>query len=355
MPQFEPQQFYQNVEKSLESQNFAPLYFFFGEEPYLLAQAVNYLKVCALHGGAADFNFNSYYASDVEISQVRDEVETLPMMAPRRVVLLREVQDLSDKEWAQLEPLFETPVDSTVFILVGSKIDKRKKFYKLLYEQAIHVEFKKPFENQIPGWIRHICKGHDLTISDEAIQLLHRLVGNQLTELEAEVVKLKDFLGDRTHVELEDVAQCVSKKREENVFDLTEKIAEGDRVQSLVQLVRLLDQGQSEIGIVSLVARHMRILLMIKQGIEQNLAGQKLATFAQVPSYYLNDYVQQAKRWSVKKLENILLILAETDRALKSSPLSSHIWLENMILKTCSMQGSTLLNGRPEAMSLTKY
>ncbi|MEZ0391181.1 MAG: DNA polymerase III subunit delta [Pseudobdellovibrionaceae bacterium] len=353
MPQLDSQQFYNHVEKSLESQVFPPLYFFFGEEPYLIQQAVNYLKVCALHGGAADFNFNSYYASDVEISQVRDEVETLPMMAPRRVVLLREVHDLTDKEWIELEPILETPVDSTVFILVGGKIDKRKKFYKHLYEQAIHVEFKKPFENQIPGWIRHICKGHELSISDEAIQLLHRLVGNQLTEIESEVVKLRDFLGERTHVELEDVAQCVSKKREENVFDLTERIAEGDRVQSLVQLVQLLDQGQNEIGIISLVARHMRILLLIKQGQEQNLAGQRLATFAQVPTYYLDDYVKQAKRWSVKKLEHCLLILAETDRALKSSPLSSHIWLENMILKTCSLQGLT--TKAAETLNQTKF
>lgn len=351
MPQLDSQQFYNAVEKSLEAQKFSPLYFFYGEEPYLIQQAVNYLKVCALHGGAADFNFNSYYASDVDISQVRDEVETLPMMAPRRVVLLKEVQDLSDKEWVELEPLLETPVESSVFILVGGKIDKRKKFFKHLYEQSIHVEFKKPYENQIPGWIRHICKGHDLTISDEAVQLLHRLVGNQLTEIESEIVKLKDFLDQRNQIELEDVAQCVSRKREENVFDLTERIAEGDRVQSLVQLVQLLDQGQSEIGIVSLVARHMRILLLVKQGIEQSLGGQKLATFAQVPTYYLDDYVKQAKRWSLKKLESCLLILAETDRALKSSPLSSHIWLENMILKTCSLQGLGL---RPESINATK-
>jgi DNA polymerase-3 subunit delta len=337
MPSLEPQQLYQQVEKNLETQNFHPLYFFFGEEPYLINQAVNYLKVCALHGGAADFNFSSYYAADAEMSQVRDEVETLPMMAPRRLVILKEVQDLSDKEWSVLEPLFQEPVQSSVFILVGSKIDKRKKFFKHLYEQAQMVEFKKPFENQIPGWIRHICKGHDLSITDDAIQLLHRLVGNQLTELESEILKLKDFLGERKNIELEDVAQCVSKKREENVFDLTASIADGDRVESLVRLVQLLDQGQSEIGIVSLIARHLRILISIKQGIEQGLSGQKLATQAQVPSYYLQDYVNQAKRWSIKKLEASILVLAETDKALKSSPLSSHIWLENLILKTCAL------------------
>ncbi len=350
--QLEPQQFYQNVEKSFETQKFVPLYFFYGEEPYLISQAVNYLKVCALHNGAADFNFNSFYAADADMTQVKDEVETLPMMAPRRVILLREVHDLTDGEWGELEPLFQSPVDSSVFILAGAKVDKRKKFFKSLIAKAIHVEFKKPFENQIPGWIRHICKGHELSISDDGVQLLHRLVGNQLAEIEAEVLKLKDYLGIRKSVELEDVAQCVSRKREENVFDLTERIAEGDRVESLVQLVQLLDQGQNEIGIVSLVSRHMRILLLIKQGLEQNLSGAKLAQAAMVPTYYLDDYVRQAKRWSVKKLEGCLMILSETDRALKSSPLSSHIWLENLILKTCGLQSA---NGRSEPSNSTKY
>lgn len=333
----EPQQYYQHIEKAVESQSFSPLYFFFGEEPYLLNQAVNYLKVCALHGGAADFNFNTYYSADVDISLVKDEVETLPMMAPRRVVLLKEVHDLTDKEWAELEPLFQTPVDSTVFILVGGKVDKRKKFYKILAEKAIHVEFKKPYENQIPGWIRQIAKSHSLTITDESIQLFHRLVGHQLLEVESEIIKLKDFISPRTHIEIEDVAQCVSKKREESVFDLVDALAMGDKVLSLNRLVMLLDQGQNEIGIVSLVSRHLRILMHIKQGLDLNLQGLRLAQHAHVPHYFVNNYVVQSKQWSLKRLEQALVIMADTDRALKSSPLSSHIWLENMVLKSCAL------------------
>ena len=348
MPQLDPQQFYQSVEKSLETQKFSPLYFFFGEEPYLVAQAVNYLKVCALHGGAADFNFSSYYAADAELSNVCDEVETLPMMAPRRVVILREVQDLTEKEWETLEPLFQSPVETSTFILVGSKIDKRKRIMKLLLEQASYVEFKRPYENQIPGWIRHICKGHGLEISDEALGLLHRLAGNHLAEIESEVKKLKDYLNDRTDIQIEDVAQCVSQKREESVFELTEQIASQDRIGSLTQLVRLLDQGQSEMGIVALIARHFRILLMIKQGEGLGLSGPKLAAHAQVSPYFLNDYLKQSRLWTSKKLESSLLILAETDKALKSSPLSSHIWLENLIYRTCALhQGANEARSNP--------
>jgi DNA polymerase-3 subunit delta len=166
-------------------------------------------------------------------------------------------------------------------------------------------------------------------------------VGNQLLEIEAELKKLADYLGDRNQVELEDVAQVVSQKKEENVFDLTEAIGSGDRVLALTQLVRLLDQGQNEIGIVALVARHARILLLIRQGVEQGYAGQRLAQYAQVPNYFLQDYVRQARGWTGKKLESVLLILAETDRALKSSPVSSHIWLENMVIKACGLFGNS--------------
>jgi DNA polymerase-3 subunit delta len=340
MSQMEPRQLYQVIEKSHKEQSFSPIYFFFGDEPYLIQQALQYLKVCALHGGAADFNFSSYYAADTETSRIRDEVETLPMMAPRRVVIVKEVQDFSDKEWEQLEPILQNPVDSTVLILIGSRIDKRKKYFKLLYEQSLFTEFKKPFENQIPGWVRQICKAHELEISDEAVQLLHRLVGNQLIEIEAEVRKLADFIGERKNIELEDVAQCVSKRREQNVFGLAARIAAGDRVEALLQLADLLDDGQSEVGIVTLVARHIRILLTLKQGMETGISGQKLATYSQVPNYYLQEYVSQCQLWSVKKLESALLVLAETDRALKSSPLSSHIWLENLVIKTCALTGS---------------
>ncbi len=337
MPQLESQQLYQSVEKALKEQSFSPIYFFYGEEPYLVQQAVQYLKVCALHGGAADFNFSSYYAADAEVSRIRDEIETLPMMAPRRVVVVKEIQDFTEKEWEALEPVLQNPVDSTVLLLVGGKIDKRKKFFKILLEQAHCVEFRKPFENQIPGWIRQICRAHELDISDEALQLLHRLVGNQLLEIETEVKKLADFLDQRKNVSLEDVAQCVSKRREENVFSLAARIAEGDRVQALYQLADLLQDGQSEVGIVALVARHLRLLYVLKQGLELGLTGQKLAQFAQVPNYYLPEYVTQSKLWNYKKVESALLVLAETDKALKSSPLSSHIWLENLILKTCAL------------------
>ena len=333
MALIDAQKFYRDLEKGQT----APLYFLFGEEPYLLNQSVERFKYAVLTEGAVDFNYSLFYASDADVVAVRDAVETLPMMAARRLVILKEAQELTDKEWAELEPLFESPVDSTVFVILASRVDKRKKQIRLLLDKADCVEFKKPYENQIPSWINYIAQSLGLTISNDAILLLHKLVGHHLTEIEGELKKLGEYVGER-RIEMADVAQAVSRSKEENVFDFTKAIGENDRVKALELLVHLLDQGQNEIGIVSLVARHVRILLTLKRGMEEGLHGAKLAHYAQVPPYFLESYLDQARLWTAKKLEQTLVVLSDTDKALKSSPLSSHIWLENLVLKTCGHQ-----------------
>lgn len=337
MALIDAQKFYRDLEQG----RLAPLYFLFGEEPYLLNQSAERFKFAVLNEGAIDFNLSVFYATDADVVVVRDAVETLPMMAARRLVILKEAQDLSDKEWAELEPLFESAVDSTVFVLMASRVDKRKKQIRMLLEKADCVEFKKPYENQIPSWINYIAQNLSVEISKDAIHLLHKLVGHHLTEIESELKKLSDFVGERK-IEVSDVAQVVSRSKEENVFDFTKAIGENDRVKALEHLVHLLDQGQSEIGIVSLLARHVRILLTVKKGMDEGLHGAKLAHYAQVPPYFLESYIEQARLWAARKLEHTLVVLCETDKALKSSPLSSHIWLENLVLKTCGPESISL-------------
>lgn len=326
----------QKLYRDLEQKQFSSLYFLFGEEPYLLHQSMARFKYAILDPNTVDFNFNQYYAGDADISHVRDAVEMLPMMAPQRLVILREAQELADREWAELEHVIQTPVPSTVFVILASRIDKRKKAMRLLLDKAECVEFKKPYENQIPAWIKYIADSLELELSAEASHLLHKLVGNHLTEIESELRKLGDYVGEKRRIEVQDVAAAVSRTREENVFDFARAIGEANQVKALEQLVHLLDQGQSEVGIVAMVARHMRILMTIKKGQEEGLYGGKLASMAQVPPYFLDQYLEQTRLWTIRKIEQTLAVLSETDKALKSSPLSSHIWLENMVLKTSS-------------------
>ena len=328
---------HQKIYKDLEDKKIAPVYFCYGDEPYLLNQIPQRFKYAVLDENSFDFNYSLFYAGNADINTIKDSIETLPIMAQSRLVIIKNAQDFKESEWAELESIFENPVDSTVLVLMADKVDKRKKSIKLLLDKSVAAEFKKPYDNQIPQWINYLAQNYDLAFAPQAIHRLHRLVGNNLTELDHQVEKIKNYLGSKKQVDLADVNDVVSHSKEESVFDFTRAIGLKDRVTALEQLVSLFDQGENEVAIVAMLARHMRILLTVRSGMDQGLGGPKLASLAQVPAYFIESYCDQARLWSVKKIEEAIIILSDTDKALKSSPLSSHIWLENLVLKSCSL------------------
>lgn len=321
---------------SLSKGDLAPIYLFYGDETFLIDELLENLKSLALGDGLPDFNLDVFYAQSTEVSSIRDAIETLPMMAERRVVVLKEAQDLKEKDWTELYPILENPVDSTVFICVASKIDKRRKYAKFFQDRGILVEFHRPFENQIPEWIVKLAKREKLKLDVEAVSLLQQIVGSYLSDLHNEIVKLGQYLGDNAKVTVDDVLRVVSKSRIENVFELSTAIGQQDRVKALLCLANLLEHGQNEVGILTMVHRHLRKLKVIKQGWREGLTGMRLAQRAGVPQFFLKQYEEQARLWNEKKMEAGFKALLDTDRALKSSPISSHIWLENFILHTCN-------------------
>ncbi len=324
-----PEEFYAQI----KSQSLKPVVLITGEEPFLIRQCLQQIETQYVNPDMRDFNFTTYFCGEAEMDQVRDNVETLPTFAPLRIVFLKEAHELADKEWEALESVLENPVSSTLFVITALRIDKRKKYFKYLNEAATCVEFKKLYDNQIPSWIQYICNLEGLQISEAANHMMHRLVGSHLLEIESEILKLKDYISPKTRIEVEDVTQVVSKAREESVFQWTEAVASKDRIKAFELLASLLDQGQSEVGIVVLMARHVRLLLKIKKGQELGYSGPRLAQYVQVPPYFMVNYLKQSSLWSVSGLEKLILTLNETDKALKTSPVSAPLWLENMVLK----------------------
>src|SRR5258708_7299405 len=118
------------LQQRLETKEPASLYLLMGEETFLVQEAMRILKAKSLDVGTADFNCDVFDASETSASQVRDAAEMLPMMSPRRFVAYQGVDDLKDKDWEVLFPLFERPVDTTTFVLTCESLDKRKKSYK---------------------------------------------------------------------------------------------------------------------------------------------------------------------------------------------------------------------------------
>ena len=314
-----------------------PLYYVVGEESFLIQKVKDTL--CELMfslEGIQDFNRDEIEGSEVTFEKLQSFTETLSLLAQKRLIFCKNAQNIKEKRWDEVEPIIQSLPDSCVLIFFFTKVDRRKKYFKNLKSRGEELLVESPKEWEMGSWIDLLSHEEGLKFSDEAKNLFHQLVGVSLADMKNEMKKIKSYLGDKTLVQETDLFSIVSRVKIESVFDLTRAIGQKDLVKSLDCLVRLLEQNQSELGIISLIARHIRILSRIREGQKQGLTKNKIQILAGVPPFFMKDYMNQVGLWSDDHILETIKILRETDKALKSSPVSSHIWLENFLLKVCS-------------------
>ncbi len=324
------------LQQSLHKYDASVLYALVGSDEYLLNQAKTAIYDKVMSDGLEDFNYTKLCGYDHKGSKVLDCVETLPMMSDRRLVQVDNADSLKESDWKTLNRVLEEPVDSTCLVFVFNKLDKRKKFYKLLQKNGVVVELKTPYDNKIPAWIDYISSQVGLNLNHEAKAILFQLTGNHLIEIKNELEKVKAFLGDGvTSVNKETILQVVSKSKFDNIFELTKAIGEKKRGQALYFLTELINSGNNEISALALIKRHMRILFKIKKALSSGVGHSQLASLVGVPQFFVKEYLSQANLWTDAGVMKTIDNLKQTDMALKSSPVSSHIWLENFIIKSC--------------------
>ena len=311
-----------------------PFYFVVGDEAFLLSEIKKSLiESMDFKEGCQDFNFEEVQAG--EKLDILAHLNTLPFMAEKRLIFCFQCEKFSDKTWSQIFEFFKNPVSHLVFVCFFEKKDERKKHFKVLNKEACLLEALALKKWEVNPWLDFIFKKEEVELNKEARELFVSLVGTHLLEIQIELKKLKEHAGSNK-ISKEDILACGSKLKIDSVFDLTDAMGKKDVVESLRCLANLIEQSQNEFGALSLLARHIRILSRLKEGEKKRLSRAELARKASVSPYFLNNYLDQSKRWEEAQLKETLISLYETDKALKSSPLSSHLWMENFILKACS-------------------
>ena len=327
----------QNLEKKLSGNQIAPAYFIIGPEVFLIKESLRRIKSHILSPESLDFNYETFRGGEGEIERIYEAVETFPVFSQKRVVVCEEAHRLKEADWKILKPILEKPSDTCVLIFISETPDKRKKIIKELLSCCEVVSAQPPNEKEWFTWLQWMGKREGLSFSQSAAMLIKEYACYDLLNLETEIKKLKNFLAPKTHISEEDVLKVVPRVRPEDVFALSRAIGKRDISAALLCLARLLEDNHNEVGALALISRHIRILVRIKEGIKKGHTEQTICNKTGVPIFFIRSYIQEADLWTEKKLISAMEILKATDRALKSSPVSAHIWLENFIVKTCSV------------------
>ena len=294
------------------------LYYFHGEEDFQRDQLLNALVETLIEPTARAFNLDIYRAEDIDISQVILQALTFPMMTQRRLIVLKNADRLPDSATPELLPLIESPPETTTIIITATKPDGRKKLFAELRKRAIAIEFRPPYDNEIPAWIQTRVKTLGRQIAPDAAHLLHMSIGANLRELNGEIEKL--FIATQSNpISREDVAQVIDNTRGVTVFELADALGHRQLDKAQILIGRLREQGEHPAGTIALLIRHFGILQRARWISGQRLSRNALAARLKVPAFFVNNYLDQARLFDERALWNAHDALLDADNRLKSS------------------------------------
>jgi DNA polymerase-3 subunit delta len=280
----------------------------------LLERAVSSIRDRAVPEATRAFNYDIVDAKGCSAARILGAAQTLPMMAERRMVLVRDIQQLAADELIKLVPYLADPSPSTVLVTTAPKVDKRLKFFATARKARQLHELSPP--RNVVGWAREEADRQGVDIDQGAIKRLADVVGNDLSRLALSIEQLSLYASGRG-IRADDVDELIAETREHTVFELTDAIGAADRIRAMTAVVALFDQQQSPIGVVVMLARHVRQMMMAQLALRDRVPRNELSRRLGVPPFIAEKIATQARRFSGEALEHAIGKLARADWALK--------------------------------------
>jgi DNA polymerase-3 subunit delta len=309
-----------------------PLYFLHGKERYLLDRAVDLLRARVLDPRTRDFNYELFYGKEAGASRIAQAARTLPMMAKRRLILVRDADEMKADELGGLIPYVSDPAPETCLVFVAEKADQRLKFFSAFKKKGVFVKLDPLYERQLPDFVRGEARARAVTLAPDAVTMIVAEIGAELGQLADAVERLAIYVGERKQVSAEDVDKVVATTRQRSVFDLANAVGSGDRAHALVVLSSMLGARESGVRIVAMLARHLRQLWITSELLQKTRDKFEIAGALGIPPFFADDIIRQARTIDGARAKRMHAALFAADKNLKSSRLDDARILEALIL-----------------------
>ncbi|MBX3241807.1 MAG: DNA polymerase III subunit delta [Chitinophagaceae bacterium] len=291
-----------------KKQQFKPVYWLEGEEPYYIDILVNYAEHSILPETEVAFNLSVFYGKDSNWADVVNACRRYPMFAERQVVILKEAQQMRDID--KLEAYIEHPLVSTILVVAfkEKKVDGRSKLAKLLKQSAVLLSTKKMYDNQLPDWATELVASKGYTISPKAAVLLTEHIGNDISRINNEVDKLLLNLGTRKLINEDDIEQHVGVSKEYNVYELQGALQRRDFSKAF-QIIQYFESnpkaGPVQLVLPAIYNFFSKVYMLF--GIQGD--DKSAAAAIGVNPYFIRDYMAAAKNYGYERVEKMLLLL----------------------------------------------
>ena len=324
--------------ETLKTGEIKPVYVFEGEEEYIKAQAVKAVCSRLLPEGLEQMNRTELVnpAADALIAAA----ETLPAMADKRVVLVRDCALLSsgksgdDEDASRIVDYLKNVSPSTCLVfLVKGNADRRKKLYTHCKKEQTVVDFSPMNETQAVDWIIRTMRSLGKRISSTAAERFLFTVGNDAALLKQEMDKLADYAGQRDTVTEEDIQAVTVQSLECTVFQMVDAQVAGNYGEAFKLMYRMLENGEDRMMILAMLLRQYRMLYQMRGLLQERVSQGEIASLLKIPPFAVRRMQSQAMRYQREQLKAAYDYLLDYEYRLKSGKLPQDGCAEAAILQ----------------------
>lgn len=334
-----PEQLVQQMERG----RIDAVYFLSGDESFRKEEAVDALVARVVEPGTEAFCLDVLRGDESDAASILTAVSLVPMMAERRVVVVRDFHKLPQKDREAVADYAERPAPGTVLVLEAPRVNLKTRVYERLAAAAVSVVFYPLFPERVPAWLQQHAKRYGKRLTPEAAHQLQAIAGSDLGELAGEVEKLAVFVGGRDTIAAGDVESALGPVRAGSVFDIAEAVGEKDLAKALDAYQRAIDGGDAPQAIVALFVRHLVILWKIRFLKRDRRTDDDIKKKLQLGwgfNRFYNRYSAQSRLLAGRDLLSGFEALYEADTSLKSSTLPPELVMRRLLYTLCTGQAA---------------
>lgn len=329
----------QELKQALKNKNLGRLYFFHGEETFLLHHYLGQMKKQLLDPLTESFNFHRLDNETFDIRSFADAVENLPMMAEHTLVQVDDIDlfKLGEADRTKMtEILSDIPDYCTViftYLTVSWKPDKRlKKLWEAVDKNANVVEFAKQDQRDLVAWITRHFAARSKRISNDLCVYLIDITGGTMTALAGEIDKICAYSG-ADEIRKSDIDAVTEPVLDAVVFQMTDLLSAGRYDKALNKLQQLLKMQQEPLAILGAVGGHFRRLGAARTLLDRGKSAYDLQKLYGIPDYPARKTMEAARRFSADFCRKAAQLVLETDYQMKTSFDDNQRLLELLILQ----------------------
>lgn len=326
-----------DLRNQLKKGEIAPLYLLFGAEKYLRNQAAKAITEKVLHDSPLrEFNETEVSLNDTDFLEAIYTAEQMPMISPRRVVKITEINKLKEPDEDFLTRYVERPAEFSVVIFIADDLDKRRRFAKTLLDNCVSVEFANLSDMELLVWAKGKLKELNAQADDKALRQIVGLVGNNVLKLTNEIEKLATAALPDSIITYELVEKLVPNSREISNFELSDYLLNKNRIRALQTLNKILNDGAEPLMLLGLIANNFRRLFLAKELMRQGVDRKEVARTIGLPFHKQEEFLATARRADAEKLSWSLKRIAQADLSIKTSKATPRMQIEMLVTELSS-------------------